>query len=335
MFFNKNDSISGHIESYLSDCLACEQSPRTIEGKRSNLLFFHRWCVTSDITAIDKITLQDLEAFRHRVFSYQKQITLEPLDPATRRVKLTAVKVFLTRLYELEVLEKNPAAKFKLPRVPRRLPRGNLCSVELDAVFDRALKDPCMGIRNRAILEVYYASGIRRAELAELKLSDIDYINKTLTVRLGKGRKDRRVAIAQRTCDWIQCYLKYTRPKQAQLSSGVYLFLNNIGSQFTNSQLTRLVGNSIRLAGVEKDGACNLFRHTAATEMLENGADIRLIQEQLGHADISTTQIYTHVSIKKLREVYQQTHPAAFRAYIPIDVLVSKSGQICNNIHNM
>jgi len=322
MIFNKKDSISGHIKSYLDDCLACEQSPRTIEGKRSNLLFFHRWCKTNDTTDIDDITLQDLEAFRHRVFSYQKPISLEPLDPATRRIKLTAVKVFLTRLYELEILDKNPATKFKLPRVPRRLPKGSLCSEELGVIFDRALKDHNMGVRNRAILEVYYASGIRRAELAALQLSDIDYVNKTLTVRLGKGKKDRRVAIAQRTCDWIKFYLVHVRAVQAQLGSGTYLFLNNIGGQFTNSQLTRLVGRSIRLAGVEKDGACNLFRHTAATEMLENGADIRLIQEQLGHADISTTQIYTHVSIKKLREVYQQTHPAAFEPYTPIPDLV-------------
>jgi integrase/recombinase XerD len=96
---------------------------------------------------------------------------------------------------------------------------------------------------------------------------------------------------AERTCEWVRYYLSYFRPKQALLNSGNFLFLNNKGQQFTNSQLSRLVKNSVRRAGVEKEGVCNLFRHTTATEMLEHGADIRYIQEQLGHANIKVNMI--------------------------------------------
>ncbi|MET1255322.1 tyrosine-type recombinase/integrase [Aliikangiella maris] len=126
----------------------------------------------------------------------------------------------------------------------------------------------------------------------------------------GKGGHERRVPIAERACQWITVYLEQVRPKLANIESGVTLFLANDGLKYRPQQLTRLASKYVRRAGIKKPGACNLFRHSTATLMHENGADIRYVQEMLGHADISTTQVYTHVTINKLREVYKLCHPA-------------------------
>ncbi|NKI19331.1 tyrosine-type recombinase/integrase [Spongiibacter sp. KMU-166] len=132
-----------------------------------------------------------------------------------------------------------------------------------------------------------------------------------LTIRKDKGEKDRRVPIAKSGCVWVQLYLTHVRPGLQQLDSGDALFLDNRGRPFREHQLTQIVSKYVRRAGIRKPGACNLFRHSTATLMHENGADIRVVQEMLGHADISTTQVYTHVTINHLREVYAKTHPAA------------------------
>lgn len=148
-------------------------------------------------------------------------------------------------------------------------------------------------------------------ELANLELLDIDMQDGILTVNRGKGRKDRRIPIAKRARQWVQLYLTHIRPQLVGLHSGNTLFLNNKGVKYREHQVTRMASKYVRRSGVAKSGACNLFRHSTATLMHENGADLRHVQEMLGHADISTTQVYTHVTITKLREVYNETHPAA------------------------
>jgi integrase/recombinase XerD len=237
----------------------------------------------------------------------------QKLDVATRRNKLTAVKVFLRRMFELHYLKENPAARFVLPKRPRRLPEGILVSEELEAITRQTELHGDSGKRDKVIIETYYASAIRRAELSRLTLFDVDTKRFLLRVNKGKGQKDRVIPIAQRTCEAIEDYVANVRPGYVNFESGNVLFLNDLGKPFTPRQLSTLVKKYVMRAGVNRKGACNLYRHTAATGMLDNGADIRIIQEQLGHADVSTTQIYTHVSNKKLQEVYHQTHPAALK----------------------
>jgi len=148
-------------------------------------------------------------------------------------------------------------------------------------------------------------------ELANLETRDVDYKKQRLRINRGKGNKDRMTPIVQRALEWIRFYLKSERPKLATLLSEMTLFLSNDGSRFSEHQLTRLASNAIKRSNLKKSAACNIFRHSTAALMLENGADIRMIQEMLGYADIYTTQIYTYVTIQKLHEVYMQTHPAA------------------------
>lgn len=303
-------SLVKAISIYLEDCTAREQSPDTVVGKRSMLNHFAQFCLENNKSTLDEVDDSLMEEYRRYLVNFLSPQKL-PLDVTTRRNKLTAVKVFLRRMYELHHLVSDPSARFLLPKRPRRLPDGILADEELEAIFKQTELHGDTGRRDKVILETYYASAIRRAELARLTLFDLDTHRLRLRVNKGKGQKDRIIPIAKRACESIKYYVSALRPKYMNFNSGDALFLNNQGLAFTPRQLSNLVRKYVMRSGVNRKGACNLYRHTAATAMLENGADIRIIQQQLGHADISTTQIYTHVSNRKLEQVYHQTHPAA------------------------
>ena len=168
-----------------------------------------------------------------------------------------------------------------------------------------------LGLRDRAMLELLYATGIRRSELAHLKVFDLDVERATLAVRKGKGSKDRMIPTGDRAATWIARYLEDSRPRLATSPDDGVLFLTMDGEQFTVERLTQLARGYIHRSGIQKPGACHLFRHTMATLMLEGGADIRYIQQMLGHTDISATQIYTQVSLRALQAIHTATHPAA------------------------
>jgi integrase/recombinase XerD len=155
---------------------------------------------------------------------------------------------------------------------------------------------------------------MRRLELASLQLWDLDLERSTVTIRQGKGKKDRIIPLGDRTALWIAKYLEESRPKLVAEPDEQIVFLSNAGERFSLDHLTDLVGRYVDEAEIGKRGACHLFRHTMATLMLEGGADIRFIQAMLGHADLKTTQIYTHVAIRQLQEIHRATHPAAHHA---------------------
>jgi len=168
-----------------------------------------------------------------------------------------------------------------------------------------------LGVRDRAILETLYSTGMRRMELVNLKLTDLDTERGTIMIRQGKGKKDRMIPIGERAITWIEKYVNDVRPALVASPDDGSLFMTTLSECFTPNRLTQLVRNYVQASGIGKSGACHLFRHTMATLMLEHGADIRFIQQMLGHANISTTQIYTQVSIRKLKEVHSITHPGA------------------------
>jgi integrase len=178
------------------------------------------------------------------------------------------------------------------------------------AVSPAHLADP-LGLHDRVMLELFYATGLRRSELTRLRVFDLDIERLTLAVRQGKGRKDRMIPTGERAAAWAARYLADTRPRLAVEPDDGILFLTVDGTPFSPDRLTGLVADYVKRSGVGKPGACHLFRHTMATLMLEGGADIRFIQQMLGHADISTTQIYTEVSLRQLRAIHTATHPAA------------------------
>lgn len=305
------ETFSEAVSFYLDDCLAKGMSPNTIIVKRQSLRRFSEWCESNGIKRPQDVNLEVMEGFRLYLHHYKKLLDGEPLSINSQHKFLTDLKLFLRRLHRRRIITNSDFEEFEMPKCKRRLPRSILSPDEIKRIFALPmLRGDGIGIRDRAILELFYATAIRRSELTRLKLSHIDLNKQTLMIIEGKGLKDRHLPIAKRACDRVRDYLGKVRPKFLTIESGEALFLHDKGYPLKPDQVGQMVGKYRRRAGVEKPGTCHLFRHVVATSMLNAGADIRYVQEMLGHADISTTQVYTHVAINELEKVYNRTHPA-------------------------
>jgi integrase/recombinase XerD len=269
------------------------------------------------------VTQPVIERYQRWLY-YFRRPSGRPLTLETQNSRLGIVKQFFRWLTRQHLTLFNPASEIELPRLSHRLPRDILTPTEAEAVLAVPNVETPLGIRDRAILETFYSTGLRRVELVNLALYDLDAARGTLMVREGKGRKDRVVPIGRRALDWIDKYLTDVRPHHVVDTDVTYLFLTIDGGSINSHMLGNIVKKYLKAAGIDKNGACHIWRHTVATAMLENGADIRFIQDLLGHADARTTQVYTRVSIKKLQEIHRATHPAE-RAYRE---LTEESGEV-------
>jgi len=297
-------------EFYFDDCMALGESNDTLKSKRTLLMRFVEWSATQGVNRLQDLDMLILEEYRRYLNRYRKR-NGQPLDISTQCGRLMAVTKFIKVMDYYDLIDGAFAKKFRLPRIPRRLPKDIPTVEEIECVLEQALIMGRLGLRNRAIIEVFYATGIRRTELVNINIRDIDFKRQILTVREGKNKNDRNVPIAQRALDWIEEYLKEMRPRLASLASGEALFLTMAGNRMKPHKVTDMVTKCVNRSGIDKKGACHILRHATGTEMLRNGADIREVQEMLGHSDISSTQIYAHVTINDLNRVYYETHPAA------------------------
>jgi integrase/recombinase XerD len=213
-------------------------------------------------------------------------------------------------LLEQNVILHNPASELELPRMEKRLPTAALSLAQMDALLAVPnVADP-LGVRDRAMLELFYSCVLRRAELCRLELSDLNTERRTLTIRKGKGKKDRVVPVGLRAIAWLERYLQEVRPRLCLDTRTPALFLTGYGEAFNPDVVSRMVAGWIKKV-TGRVASCHLLRHTCATHMLEGGADIRYIQQLLGHEKLETTAIYTEVSIKQLQEVHTRCHPSA------------------------
>lgn len=227
----------------------------------------------------------------------------------SQHVRTTPIRALFKWLARGNHVLYNPASDLELPRMERRLPRHVLTVREVETVLAMPDLGTPIGVRDRAILKTFYSTGIRRMELIGLGLFDIDAERGTLMVRQGKGKKDRMIPIGERALAWIAKYTGDVRPELACGLDDGTLFLTTLGEPFVPGRMTQLVRHYVEAADLGKRGSCHLLRHTMATLMLEGGADIRFIQAMLGHAELSTTQIYTQVSIRMLKQIHTATHP--------------------------
>jgi integrase/recombinase XerD len=273
---------------------------------------FIKWAHERGLSRPSEVTKPVLESYQRWLFHYRKADG-KPLSVPSQLQRLLPVRAWFKWLCRQNHLQANPAADLDLPRAEKRLPKHILNAAEAErvlAVPDLASGDP-LALRDRALLEVLYSTGMRRMEAINLKLHDLDPERGTVMVRQGKGRKDRMIPMGARAFAWVARYVEEARGKLLAGPDDGTVFLTNLGAPLEPGRLTQLVRDVIDAAEVGKRGSCHLFRHTCATLMLENGADVRFIQQQLGHAELSTTQIYTQVSIRTLKEVHTRTHPAA------------------------
>jgi integrase/recombinase XerD len=298
------------VQRYLEHLRVKNYADSTVTNREVYLGYFIRWCDERGISQPCQVTKPILDRYARYLYHHRKAGG-EPLSIASQHKHLVPVRALFKWLTRSNLILYNPASEIELPRLEHRLPKAVLSAAEADQVVNQPdLEDP-LGVRDRAILETFYSTGIRRFELISLKLYDLDVARGTLMVRQGKGKKDRMIPIGDRATAWIDKYLVEVRPTLAFEPDDGTIFLTNEGEPFTPNRLTQLVRAYVDRADIGKRGACHLFRHTMATLMLEGGADTRFIQEMLGHAKLETTQIYTQVSIRKLKEIHSATHPGA------------------------
>jgi integrase/recombinase XerD len=302
--------MGARVAEFLESRLARHHSVRTVEWTESNLRRFLEWCEERSLRNPTEVTRPILERYQRWCFYYRTKAG-RPLSIASQHKRLAAVLAFFRWMAKSNLILFNPASELELPRLDRRLPRQVLSISEVEQILSLPDVATLGGIRDRAILETLYSTGIRRSELVNLGLYDIQADAGTLMVRLGKGRKDRVVPIGERALGWIEKYLVEVRPHLVVEPDDGALFVSHLGHAFTPHHLTDIVRDYIAKAAIGKTGSCHLFRHTMATLMLESGADIRFIQAMLGHAKLETTSVYTYVSIRKLKEVHELTHPGS------------------------
>ena len=286
-----------------------QYSPVTIANRRGRLRRFNEWAASIGIDEPKAVTRKVLLAYQRHLFRVRKK-NGKPLSAGSQINHLVALKTFFKWLTRQGDIDANPAADLEMPKVPRRLPRDVLTFEEAEQIFAVVDTSTIYGVRDRTILEVFFATGLRRSELMNLDVFDVDENREQVFVREGKGKKDRIVPIGARALGWIARYKMDVRPKLA-FDDEQALFLAQGGSRISGYTLSQIVRTHVQQSGISKSGSCHLFRHTMATLMLENGADVRFVQEMLGHAKLTTTQIYTRVSIRKLQEIYNATHPGS------------------------
>ena len=281
-------------------------SPETLRAYESDLTQFGRFLASESTSGcapgpqgIDSLAVRGFVARLHH----------DGLDKASIARKLSAVRSMLNRAMRDGKIEANPAASVPSPRVPRKLPR-NLTVDEVFALLDRIQGgDPC-ALRDRAILEFLYATGLRVGELVSLDLEDLDLDGRLVRV-LGKGGKERIVPFGNQAHRAVVSWLLEAHRLRAQGGDPAAVFLNLRGGRLTDRSVRRILDRRLREAAVEAHVSPHALRHSFATHLLGAGADLRAIQELLGHSSLSTTQRYTHVSVDALMLVYDRAHPRA------------------------
>jgi integrase/recombinase XerD len=296
------------IMKYLQELKLLSYSPVTIKTTRYNLLRFARFLETEKVVTIDRITGGIMEEYQEELaFTLTAKGGL--LAIRSQEKQLNNAKCFTRFLYEKDYLVSDPGARIKLPKQPRRLPRTILDEGEIRKLFMACAMNSNQNVRDRITLELLYDTGIRCAEVANIKTHDLDVKNGYLHVRQGKGLKDRVVPLCSRVCGLIRDYLLVVRPVYAGGKDKGFLILNRSGEKMSNNGIYFTVKRCVKAAGIKKNISPHTFRHTCATHMLKNGAPIRHIQELLGHESLESTQIYTKVTINDLKEIHTKYHP--------------------------
>ena len=303
------DALASQIERYL-DHLTVERglADNTIAAYRRDLArytAFLRGRGVPDARVVDEHAIAAFVAAMSRA-------THDDGRPyrATSVVRtLSAVRSFHRFLLREGEADRDPAAAVIRPRLPRSLPRP-LPVEEVLRLLEGPARDTPVGIRDRAVLETMYGAGLRVSELAGLDVDDVDLDEGSVRV-LGKGGKERDVPFGRYARDAIAAYLSRSRPSLATNRSRAALFLNLRGGRLTRQGVAGILAKAARASGIERRVTPHTLRHSFATHLLEGGADVRVVQELLGHASVATTQVYTLVTREHLREVYYTAHPRA------------------------
>ncbi|MGH9461945.1 MAG: tyrosine-type recombinase/integrase [Vicinamibacteria bacterium] len=280
---------------------------RTVPEYLSHARCFLSWLSDQGIE-LTEVRTEDLQTYQNQLLGRKKKDgRLYSLGFQLNR--LTAIKSLFRFLYESGHTLHDPASSLEIQRKESRLPRAILTPKEVRRLIESAKEKTPTGLRDRAILETFYATGIRVSELSKLRPGDVDTEDKTVRIVLGKGRKDRNVPLTSAAAEAIERYLELGRPEIGRSNKSSVLFLADKGGKLHRAVLSRIVQHYAKKAGIKKTVTCHTFRHSVATHLLKGRADIRYIQKLLGHRSLETTQRYTRVEISDLRRVIARAHP--------------------------
>jgi integrase/recombinase XerD len=249
------------------------------------------------------------ESSRNCITGYLLNLKKNGKATSTLSRNLASIRSLYSYLYQEKRIVENPATDLESPKLEKKLPRV-LTPDEVDVLLDQPSMNDVSGMRDKAMLEVIYATGIRVSELMSLNVGDI-HLDAGFIRCLGKGSKERMIPLGSVAVRHVERYLAESRPKLVRQNGESSMFVNQHGNRLTRQGFWKILKKYARTAGINKEITPHTMRHSFATHLLENGADLRSVQEMLGHADISTTQIYTQVTKRKLRDVYEKTHPRA------------------------
>jgi len=282
-------------------------SPYTVRNYTRDLVGFLNFLKEKHILKEDPRSLEEVD---HQILrNYLSQLTRRGIFKTSIARKLSAIRSFYRYLMREGILKSNPLEGTSSPKLDKRLPSF----LTIDEV-SRLLKAPDLstpkGVRDRALMELIYASGLRVSELAGLNLEDVDLLNREIRV-WGKGSKERVVLMGKPAQRALTSYLNEARPKLLGNRKTSALFLNRNGERILKRRVQKIIEEYARLAGIKKQVHPHTLRHTFATHLLDGGADLRVVQELLGHSSLSSTQIYTHVTKSQARKVYLRAHPMA------------------------
>ena len=300
-------------DRYLAWLISTGYAETTVKGAHADLEWLLRYMESRAVKRAADMTPEVLESFsvwlRDKKNCYHEH---QPLSLAHIVHRLTTLKCFCRWLVKQMVILQDPSEDLEMPRLGERLPRVILTQEEARAVLDAPdLRSP-VGYRDKALLELLYATGVRTNELVKLRVSDLDFKARSVFVRKGKGNKQRLVVVPPEPMGYAREYVEKVRPRFAKHTKGGddgILFLNYTGAHVEINGLCSLIRKNAKLAKLDKHITALTFRHSLGSHLLENGMDIRFIQELLGHEKMSTTQVYTKVTLSGLKKHYNKHHP--------------------------
>ena len=281
-------------------------SRNTLDAYRTDLLQFGRFLEAREASALEA-TAADVSDFLELLATGDGE--KPPASPATIHRKSACLRSFYRHLRRDGLLDSDPTATLSTPRRSRKLPQV-LTRGEIERLLSQPRGTEPASLRDRALLEVMYACGLRASEAIGLELMDVDVQEGLLRAR-GKGSKERIVPIGQAALKALRIYLERGRPALVKGAPEAHLFVNFRGGQLTRQGLYKIVRRHAQTAGLADRMSPHTLRHTFATHLLAGGCDLRSVKEMLGHADVSTTQLYTHLSSERLKDVYFRAHPRA------------------------
>ncbi len=302
------DNLNLLKDEYIQSLKVRNLAKRTIEARVFMLNKFFDYLQSRDTDRIDTIS-------KGIILNYQTELyhTINkrgrPNSVTYQNSMLSAVKGFMRFLKERDYIVRDPSIDIPYGKQPKRLPRGILSNTEARRIINIPDTTCALGYRDRTILEVLYTAGIRKQELNNLSLADVDYHDGFLRIDEGKGRKDRIVPLGRIACRYLENYIKSVRPELIKDPYNNALFLSTRGNRLSKNMVWEMVKKYAKKARIKKNISPHTFRHTCATAMLKNKADIRAVQELLGHESLESTQVYTRVTIGDLKETHKRCHP--------------------------